>query len=143
MEKDIYVRKHKGIYLNSNLELSEEEYDLFFSILNNFSWKMLSKFYKSIHHVNIFKNELDELDTINIKLRKNGIKPEDIDLNYLLVKKKSKGELSDYEELLLKLANYHNNNLTKEEKIKKLEYYEKRIKKFQNKYNKLKNEIKN
>lgn len=105
--KFAHSEKIKGIFFNYRETPSENFKDISSKWFRNYSYKLLSEYGQSVHHVN-FYNTKEKLTSIYIAIRENGIKPEDVDGRYLM-NKKLNSEISGYENLLLKLWLQHNN----------------------------------
>ena len=96
--------KYKGIFFNYNEIIKEDFFDTIKKKVRTLNYKVLTHYGQSIHHVNIYIKK-GVLKDIRIKFRPEGIKPEDIDLEYLM--RKPESHRTSYENLLMGIAEYH------------------------------------
>lgn len=95
--------KVNGIYYNYPPEMPVGKFEVIKDVTLVTGYEMLGKFQQSLHHVNIYYDKNGKLGGINMRFRPAGIKPEDIDGNFLNIKNNVLKKLSKYEKLLFEL----------------------------------------
>lgn len=100
------IKKIKGMFFNHNGNYHKDFVNTTIKIMRKINYIGLGKLGQSIHHVNYYFEDNNNIEKMTINFRKSGIKPEDID-GFLLKKKNEKEELSSYEKSLLNMWLVH------------------------------------